>query len=64
MKTLKAGAHYFLTNVYFSANDSPSKALLRAFLFHLKSSFRSQDIKIFVFPSFPIFPPVSHCFRA
>ena len=34
------------------------------FLFHLKSSFRSQDIQIFVFPSSPLFLPVSHCFRA
>ena len=34
------------------------------FLFHLKSSFLSQDIQIFVFPSFPFFLPVSHCFRA
>ena len=34
------------------------------FFFHLKSSFRSQYIKIFVFPSSPLFLPVSHCFRA
>ena len=32
-------------------------------LFLLKSSFRSQDIQIFVFSSSPLFFPVSHCFR-
>ena len=41
----------------FSPNDSPSKtmkkilkekAIKKVFLFHLKSSFRSQDIEIFV----------------
>ena len=33
------------------------------FLFHLKSSFRSQDIQIFVFLSSSLFLLVSHCFR-
>ena len=33
------------------------------FYFIEKSSFRSQDIQIFVFLSSPCFPPVSHCFR-
>ena len=33
------------------------------FLFHLKSSFCSEDILIFVFPSSPVFLSVSHCFR-
>ena len=37
---------------------------IRCFLFHLKSSFRSQGIQIFVFSSFFLFLPVSHCFRA
>ena len=37
--------------------------LWKMFLFHLKSSFRSRDIQIFVFPSSPLFLPVSHCFR-
>ena len=32
-------------------------------LFHQKSSFHSWDIQIFVFLSFPLFLPVSHCFR-
>ena len=30
----------------------------------LKSPFCSWDIQMFVFPSSPLFPPVSHCFRA
>ena len=34
------------------------------FLVHLKSSFCSRDIQIFVFPPSPIFLPVSHCLRA
>ena len=33
------------------------------FLFHLKSSFPCQDIQFFVFLIFPLFLPVSHCFR-
>ena len=33
------------------------------FLFHLKSSFCSRDIQMFVFQSSPFFHPVSHCFR-
>ena len=36
----------------------------KCFLFHLKSSFRSRDIQIFVFSSSPLFFPVSHCLRA
>ena len=32
-------------------------------LFHLKSSFCSQDIQFFVFSSSSLFFPVSHCFR-
>ena len=38
-------------------------ALEKLFLFHLKSSFGSWDIQIFVFCSSPLFFPVSHCFR-
>ena len=37
--------------------------LWKCFLFHLKSSFRSRDIQVFIFPSSPLFLPVSHCFR-
>ena len=35
----------------------------KCFLFHLKSSFRSRDIQIFIFPSSPQFFPVSHWLR-
>ena len=59
----KACVRYFLSNFYFSPNDSPSKTTKNIFLFHLKSSFRSRDIQIFVFLSSPLFAPVSHCFR-
>ena len=38
-------------------------ALEKLFLFHLKSSFGSWDIQIFVFWPSPLFFPVSHCFR-
>ena len=36
--------------------------MTNVFLFHLKSSFRSRDIQMFVFLSSPLFLPVSHCF--
>ena len=49
--------------IFFSLNDSPSKNVKNLFLFHLKSSFRSRNIQIFVFLSSPLFLPVSHCFR-
>ena len=61
-REFKACIHYSLSNFYFSPNDSPSKTE-KCFLFHLKSSFRSRDIRIFVFSSSPLFSPVSHCFR-
>ena len=47
---------------FFSPNDSSFKT--KCFLFHLKSSSRSRDIQIFVFPSSTLFLPVSHCFRS
>ena len=62
-RLLKACVGYFLSNFYFSLNDNPSKSKKNIFLFHLKSYFRSQDIQIFVFPSSPLFLPVSLCFR-
>ena len=61
---LKGCVRNFLTNFYFPPNDSPFKNYVRSFLFHLKSSFLSRDIRFFVFPSFPLFLSVSHCFRA
>ena len=60
---IKASVCYFLSNFYFQPNDSPSKTMKNVFLFHLKSSFHSWDILIFVFPSSPLFLPVSHCVR-
>ena len=35
----------------------------KCFLFNLKSSFRSWDIQIFVFPSSTLFLFASHCFK-
>ena len=57
----KACVCYF-HQIFISPNDSPSKTK-KCFLFNLKSSFRSRDIQIFVFLSFPLFLPVGHCFR-
>ena len=59
----KACVHYFLSIFYFSSNNSLSKTMKNVFLFHLKSSFCSRDIPIFVFSSSPLFFPVSRCFR-
>ena len=47
----------------FWPNNSPSKTM-KCFLLHLKSSFGSQDIQIFVFPSSSHFLSVRHGFRA
>ena len=52
-REIKACVRYFLTNFYFSPNDSTSKTMQD--VFYLKSTFRSWDIQIF---------PMSHCFRA
>ena len=60
---LKAYVCYFLTIFYFSPNDSPSKIMKNAFLFHLKSSFRSRDIQSFAHSSSLLFFAVSHPFR-
>ena len=38
-------------------------ALWKLWKFHLKSSFCSQDIQIFLVPSSPLFLTVGHCFR-
>ena len=48
---LKACVHYFSSNFYFFDEK-------KCFLFHLKSSFRSQDIHIFV-----LFPFLSRLSR-
>ena len=49
--------------IFYQIFISNQMTVLQCFLFHLKSSFSSRDIQIFVFPSFPLFLSVSHCFR-
>ena len=56
----KACVCYFHQIFIFLPNDSPSKTMKNV-LFHLESSFYSQDIQIFIFLSFPLFLPVGHC---
>ena len=46
----------------FSPNDKPFKNYEKCFLFHLKSSFRSRDIQIFVFFSLPFHTFRNGCF--
>ena len=48
-KLIKACVYYFLSNFYFSPNDSYSKIIKNVFLSHLQSSFHSQDIQLFYF---------------
>ena len=65
-RKIKACVRYFVSNFYLSPNDryfSPFKNYEKCFSFHLKSSFRSRDIQIFVYSSSPLFFHVSHCFR-
>ena len=57
----RACVRYFLSNFYFSPNDSLLKIMKNVF-FHLKRSFRFRDIQGLVFSSSPLFLPVSHCF--
>ena len=52
----------FSSNFYFSTKRWPFKNYKKCFLFHLKSSFCSWDIQLFVFLSFPFFLLVDHCF--
>ena len=47
-KKLKACDHYFLSNFYFFTKWQLFKSYEKCFFFHLKSSFFSQDIQIFV----------------
>ena len=63
LNTLKACVRYFYQIFIFSPNDNPSKTMKNAFYFIKKSSFCSRDNQIFLFPSFPFFIPVGHCFR-
>ena len=50
--TLKLVSAIFYQIFVFPQNDSPSKTM-KCFLFHQKSSFRSQDIHTFVIFSLP-----------
>ena len=59
---LKLVSAIFINFFIILPNNSPSKTMKKNF-FHLKSSFRYQDIQIFVFLFFPLFLPVGHCFR-
>ena len=53
IRLFRACVRYFLSNFYFSPKDGPSKTMKSVFLFHLKSSFGSRDIQIFVIFSLP-----------
>ena len=49
-------------HIFISHQMIALKKFEKCFLFHLKSSFRSRDIRFFVFLSFPLFLPAGHCF--
>ena len=59
----KACVHYFYQIFIFFTKRQPFKNYEKYFLFHQLSSFCSRDNQIFLFPCFPLFLPVSHCFR-
>ena len=59
---LKPCVRYFY-KLFISQQMIALQKLWKMFLFHLNSSFRSQDIQIFVSSSSLLFPIVSHCFR-
>ena len=50
---LKLVSAIFYQIFIFLSNDSPSKTMKKCFLFHLKISFHSRDIQIFVIFSLP-----------
>ena len=58
----KACVSYFLSNFYFSPNDSPSKTM-KIFFISSKKLFLFLRYSNFVFLSSTLFLPVSHCFR-
>ena len=60
---LKACVRYFFIKFLFFIKWYPFKNYEKFVLFHQKSSFRTQDIQIFLFPSPPLFFPVIHCLR-
>ena len=52
-------AIFFIKFLFFT-KWYPFKNYEKRFLFHLKTSFRSQNIQTFVFSSSPLFSPASH----
>ena len=59
----KARVCYFISKCYFSPNDSPSNTMKNVFLFHFKKLFSFARYVDFYISVFPLFTPVSHCFR-
>ena len=59
----KACVRYFLSNFYFSPNDSPSITMKNIFRFIEKALFVLKISQFFILV-FLLFLPISHCFRA
>ena len=59
---VKDCVRYFLSNYYFSPNDSPSKTI--KILISSKKLFLFSRYSNFCFSGFPSFFPFSHCFRS
>ena len=60
---IKACARYFLSNFYFSSNDSPSKTMKNGFYLILKALFVPEIFKSLYFCLPHFFFCVSHCLR-
>ena len=60
---IKGSVRYIFHFLFYLTKRKPIKNDEKWFLFHVKSSFRSQDIKCFVFPSCLHFCPVGHCWK-
>ena len=60
----KACVRYFLSNFYYSPNDSPSKTMKNVFyfIFLFQALFVLEIFKVFYFRLPLFFSPVSHCF--
>ena len=59
--TFKACFCYFLSNFYFSINDSLSKTMKKVFYFIWKALFILEIFNFLLLPSSPLFLPISHC---
>ena len=57
-KEIKAYVHYFVSNLYFSPNDSPSKTMKNIFYFILKALFILEIFR-FLYFGLPLFFSVS-----